>query len=165
LRSIVATMRRPTTKARISRPSAHYELLYEDGDIGAVKSLDHRFGRLVGFAQHHADTLRALQELDDDRGPTDNIQDIIGPRGIVGEGGDRQSHTIARQQLQGTQFIARTADGYGLVHRIDAHHLELPQHGQPIERMRRGDARDHRLETFEFFAHIAQFAFLEVMFI
>ena len=133
------------------------ELLHQDGDFGAVEGLDHRLRRFVGFAEHHADALRAFEQLDDHRRAADDLDDLVGAPGVVGERGDRQADAVAGEDLQGAQLVARAADGHRFVERKDAHHLELPQHGEAVEGVRRGNARNDRIEARQLLAEIAEF--------
>ena len=75
------------------------ELLHQDVHIGAAKGLDNPFGRLVGFRQHHADALRALQQLDHYRHPARQFKHHFHLLGIMGKGGDRQAKANTREQL------------------------------------------------------------------
>ena len=83
------------------------------------------------------------------RRAADELDHVLGLARVVREGGDRQADAAPRQQLQAAQLVARAADGDGLVQRIDAHDLELAQHGEAVERDRGADARDHRVESVE----------------
>ncbi len=72
----------------------------------------------------------------------------------MGEHRHGQANTAARQQLQAAQLVAGAADRDGLVQRIDAHHLELAQHGGAVEGDRRADAGNDRVEALELLAPI-----------
>src|SRR5215207_7289702 len=131
-------------------------LLDENGDLRAVKRLDHRLRRFVLLAQNDTDALRAFEQLDDHRRAADEFDDFIRSSSVIGKGRDRQANTVARQELQRSQLVARPADGNRLIQRKHAHHLELPQHRETIERVRCRNPRDDGIEPGEPLAHIAQ---------
>ncbi len=81
-------------------------LLHENRDLRSVKGLDHGLGRFMGFAKHHSDALGAFKKLDDDRRAANQVDDFIGASGIVGESSHRQPDAVAREDLQGAQFVA-----------------------------------------------------------
>jgi hypothetical protein len=89
----------------------------------------------------------AFEELDDDRRAADEIDDVLGLARIVGEGRNWKSDAPPREQLKTAQLVARAADGNRLVQGINAHHLELTEHGQTIERHRGADTRNYRVEV------------------
>ena len=64
-------------------------------------------------------------------------------------GGDGQPDAAAGEQLQAAELVAAPADGDRLVQRINAHHLELAEHGKAVKGDRGADTRDHRVEILE----------------
>src|SRR5262249_42057900 len=58
-------------------------------------------------------------------------------------------YAAAGKQLQAAKLVAASPDGDGFVQGINAHHLELTQHGKTIKRDRSADARDHRVEILK----------------
>ncbi len=57
--------------------------LHEQVRFEATERLDDALGGLLGFAQHHAHALRALEELDDHRRPADGPDKVLGLLGLV----------------------------------------------------------------------------------
>src|SRR5690606_13452050 len=68
----------------------------------------------------------------------------------MGESGDRQSDSVAGQQLLAAEFVTRSGDRLGFVGREDAHHLELPYDGSSVERVGGSDPGDYGVIVVEF---------------
>jgi hypothetical protein len=94
-------------------------------------------------------TLRALQQLDDNRRTADEIQQVVRVVGRACEAGHRQPDAFPRQQLHRAQLVARARDRNRFVERKNAHHLELPHDRSTVKRDRRTDARDHGVQILE----------------
>jgi hypothetical protein len=123
------------------------ELLHQDIDVHALKRLDHRLCRFHRLAKHNPDALGSFEQLDDDWRPADEVDDVLGLARIVGEGCNGKSDAAPREQLKTSQLDARAADGNRLVQGINAHHLELTEHGKTVERHRGADTRNDRVEV------------------
>ncbi|MNJ15586.1 hypothetical protein D3C77_98350 [compost metagenome] len=117
--------------------------------LQAHERLDHRFGGLGGFAQHHTDALCAFEHLDHQGRAIDHLDQVGDVVWRVGEACHRQADAATRKQLQRAQLVARAGDGHRLVQREYTHHFELAQYGAAIERHRRTNTRDHRVEPFQ----------------
>ncbi|MNO64593.1 hypothetical protein D3C76_553250 [compost metagenome] len=126
-----------------------YVFLHHDVVLQPHEGFEHRFGSLLGFREDHADALGAFQQLDHQRRAANHLDQVRHVVRRVGEAGDRQADTLARQQLQRAQLVPRAGDGHRFVEREHAHHLELAQHRAAVEGHRGADARDHRVEAFQ----------------
>ena len=122
------------------------ELLGEDVGLQAHEGLDHTFCGFVGLCQHHADTLGALEQLDDQGRPPDHVDEVADVIRRMREAGHGQTDALAREQLQRAQLVTRAADRHRLVGRVDVHHLELAQYGGTVKGHRCADTRDHGIE-------------------
>ena len=74
---------------------------------------------------------------------------VLGIVGRMGEAGHRQSDTLAREELQGAQLVARAGDGDRFIDRVDAHHFELPHHRRAVKRYRGTDSRDDGVDVLD----------------
>ena len=100
------------------------------------------------FRKHDPHALGAFEELDDERWAADHLDQILDIVGFMRESRDRQADTLAREQLQSSQFIPGAADGDRFVERVNTHHFKLPQHRRAVGGHRRADAGDHGIELF-----------------
>ena len=82
------------------------ELLDHEISLQAPERLDHALRRLARLGEHHADALRALEELDNDRRSTDELEEVIGVSRSTREPGHGQADALARQQLKRPQLVA-----------------------------------------------------------
>ena len=119
---------------------------HERADVGAPASLMNSCTRMLTLAALKASMMDFAEasvsaritpmpcvpssSLMTHRRAADLLQHVLGFARAMREGGHRQADAVARQQLQGAQFVARPADGDAFVQRKDALHLELAQHGQ-----------------------------------
>ena len=60
------------------------------------------------------------------------------------------------QELQAAQLVARAGDGLRFVEAVDAHHLELPDHGQAEKGDRGADARNDGIDRPDRLALVEQ---------
>ena len=82
------------------------EFLHQNVDVGAAKRLDHALGCLACFGEHHTDTLRTLEQFDDDRRATDSFdcrQDVVL---VHDERRLRDADVVAAEDLQAAQLVA-----------------------------------------------------------
>ncbi len=82
---------------------------------------------LVG-RQDHPDPLGAFEQLDHDRCPTDPLDGWEDVLAIADERGLGHPDVVARQDLDGTQLVARVRDAGGRVGGEHVHLLELANH-------------------------------------
>ena len=127
------------------------EFLHQDVGFQAHKGFNHRLGRFAGFRQHHTNALGTLQQFDDHRRATHHLQQLRHVVRFVGKPGYRHAHALTGQQLQGTQFVPGTGNGYRFVERKYTHHLELAQYRGAVKRHRGADSRNHHIEVFQHF--------------
>ncbi len=101
--------------------------------------------------------MRPFEKFDYDRLAPNNVEHIIGLAGIMGKRCHWQANAFARQQLQGTQLVARPSDCDGLIDRPDPHHFKLANHGHAIAGNGRPNAWNDGIITLEHLAPVAHF--------
>ncbi len=116
-------------------------LLKDDVLPHRPERFEQRRDGLGRLRDHRSDPLRALLELDD-AGRAPHLRERL----IDGLGGprvDRHGHVdvLLRQELHGTQLVARSRDRERRVDDGYAHQVELAHHGQAVVRDRCADAR------------------------
>src|SRR5690606_17982038 len=102
------------------------EFLHDHTGLQAVERLADRHGRLLRLGQHHAQPLRAFQQLDDAGRPADIVHDAAHILAVVGEHRLGDAHTAAGEDLHAAQLVAAAHQRLALGGGEHLHHLELP---------------------------------------
>ncbi|CAH0305663.1 hypothetical protein SRABI106_03891 [Rahnella aquatilis] len=113
--------------------------------VQAAKCVNDTFCRLTGFCQHHTNPLCSFNQLHHQRRTTDQRNQISGVIRRISKTGRRQINAFTRQNLHGTQFIARPGDRHRFIQRETAQHFKLTQHRCAIEGNRGANSWDHRM--------------------
>ena len=83
------------------------EFLDQDVLFLALQQLDEGGSRRGSLSQQHADTLRAFDQLDDDRCASDPFDCRQYVSLVAHKGGSRDADVMSAQDLQAAQFVAR----------------------------------------------------------
>src|SRR5262249_12700273 len=125
------------------------ELLHDHARLEAVERFDHRDGGLLRVGQHHAEALRALEQLDDAGRTTHAVHHAGHVLAVVGEHRLGHAHPATAEDLQAAELVTAAHQRLAFGGGEHLHHLELAHHRGAEEGDAGTDARDDGVDAFE----------------
>ena len=136
-------------RAHVASAALAHEALHEHVLLREVERLDERERHLVRLGEHHADALRAFEQLHDERRGTEALEHRGKRATITRVDRGRDRNVVTREELERAQLVARRRDRVRAVEREHAQVLELTKHGGARLRDRGADPRQDRVDVVE----------------